>query len=273
MTTQITEASVGAAFAEHHVEIEGFTVRYLEAGAGDPLVVLHGAGGPELTVALDLLAERHRVLLLEVPGFGAVPNDVHQSFEELAEAVIAAVDAIGVERFHLLGTSFGGALALRVALAHPERLVSMVLEGPAAFRQGATTPAGLAPEELVARFRTHPERVPAWTPPDPEKMARSWPLVERLLVAAPEYDEVLAARLETCAVRTLVLFGDRDGIVPAENGRTYRRLMPSCSFVLVYDAAHAVQQDRAEAFADLVGDFLARGWQFLLPEESTLINP
>ena len=48
--------------------------------------------------------------------------------------------------------------------------------------------------------------------------------------------------------------------------------MPNCALVYVYDAAHDVQGDRAEAFADLVGDFLRRGMVFLVPEESTLIN-
>jgi len=75
------------------------------------------------------------------------------------------------------------------------------------------------------------------------------------------------------AVRTLVLFGDEDGVIPAANGRTFRRLMPNCVYMLVPDAAHDIQGDRAEAFADVVGDFLDRGLQFLLPDASTLIHP
>ena len=126
---------------------------------------------------------------------------------------------------------------------------------------------------MVRRFRVFPDRVPAFTPPDPAAMARTWPLVERLLASTPDYDHDLAERLPGCAVRTLVLFGDRDGVIPPENGRTYRRLLPNCSFQLVHQAAHSIQGDRPEAFADDVGDFLARGWMFLVPEHSTLINP
>ena len=184
-----------------------------------------------------------------------------------------AFAAIGIDRYHVLGTSFGGGIALHLALAHPDRVISLVLEAPAAFREGATSPADIPPEDMVRRFRVHPERVPAFTPPDPAVMARTWPLVERLLASRPEFDSELADRLPEVSIRTLVLFGDRDGIVPAENGRTYRRLMPNCSYVLVHDAAHDIQGDRPEAFADVAGDFLARGWQFLLPEQSTLINP
>jgi pimeloyl-ACP methyl ester carboxylesterase len=268
-----TDQTAGAAFSEHAVQVESFTIRYFQAGQGDPLVVLHGAGGPRFSVALDLLAQQRRVVLMEMPGFGDQPNDLHQSMEDLAGTVAQAIEAIGLDRYHLLGTSFGGAAAVRIALTHPERLISLVLEAPAAFREGATSPADIPPGDMLRRFRVYPERVPAFTPPDPEAMARTWPLVDRLLASRPDFDQELAERLPACQVRTLVLFGDCDGVIPPENGRTWRRLMPNCSFILVYDAAHDIQGDRAEAFADVVSDFLARGWQFLLPEQSTLINP
>jgi pimeloyl-ACP methyl ester carboxylesterase len=269
-----TDVAPGAGFTEATAGIQGFTVRAFQAGeGGDPLAVLHGAGGPRFTAALDLIAQQRRVILLELPGFGDQPNDIHTTPAELAEAAAQAFAALGFDRYHLLGTSFGGGIALHLALAHPDRVISIVLEAPAAFREGATSPADIPPEDMLRRFRTHPERVPAFTPPDPETMARTWPLVERLLASRPEFDQELADLLPDVTIRTLVLFGDRDGIVPAENGRTYRRLMPNCSYILVHDAAHDIQGDRAEAFADVVGDFLTRGWQFLLPEQSTLINP
>jgi pimeloyl-ACP methyl ester carboxylesterase len=131
----------------------------------------------------------------------------------------------------------------------------------------------VSPEQLRRAFRVHPERAPAFAPPDPAVLARCWPLVERLLPTSSPYDEEVAALLPDCRVRTLVLFGVADGVIPPANGRTYRRLLPNCSFQLVYQAAHDIQGDRAEAFADLVGDFLDRGLLFLLPQASSLINP
>lgn len=275
MTIAHTEpAAPGAAFTERAVEADGFTIRYFEAGDGEPLVVLHGAGGPRFSVALDTLASGRRVVLMEMPGFGEQPNDLHQTLADLAETVAEAVAAIGPRSYHLLGTSFGGAVAIHLALAHPDRVSSLVLEGPAAFRVGATPPDPSAPpEEMLRRFRRHPGRVPAFEPPDPQAMARTWPLVDRLLASTPEFDEQLAARLPECAVRSLVVFGDEDGVIPPSNGRSFRQLMPNCSYVLVHQAAHDVQADRAEAFADLVGEFLDRGWNFLLPEQPTLLNP
>ena len=259
--------------AQQTVQADGFTLRCEEAGDGAPLVALHGAGGPRWSKALDILAEDHRVILLEFPGWGPEANDRSQSLANLGRTVAAFIDALGLEQAHVLGTSLGGAVALHLALDHPEKLLSLVLESPAAFRVGSTRPDQLAPEELVKAFRRHPEREPQMAPPDPEYMGRVWPIVERVLVATPEYDEALVERMQSCTVRTLVLFGDFDGVIPPENGRSYRRYMSNSSYQIVHDAAHDIQADRPEAFADVVGDFLRRGMAFLVPDKDTLINP
>src|SRR6202161_3574612 len=156
----VVEQAPGAGFTEGAVEGQGFTVRYFEAGEGEPLAVLHGAGGPQFSRALDLLARQRRVVLLEMAGVGDQAHAVHQAPAELVEAVAEAFAAIGVDRYHLLGTSFGGGIALHVALGHPDRVISLVLEAPAAFREGATSPAAIPREDIVRRFRVHPERVP-----------------------------------------------------------------------------------------------------------------
>jgi pimeloyl-ACP methyl ester carboxylesterase len=268
-----TERAPGSVFTEATVQAAGFTVRYAEAGTGEPVVVLHGAGGLRHSVALDLLAERHRVVQIEMPGFGDQPNTVHQTPGELADAVAQTIAAIGIERYHLLGTSFGGAIAVHLALGHPDGVISLVLEGPASFREGATSPADASPEELMRRFRVYPERQPAFTPPDPQYMARTWPLVERLLGSRPAYDQELADRLPELTVRTLVVFGNRDGIIPSENGAVWRRLLPKGWLVLVHNAAHDIQGDRPEAFVEVVQDWLARGWEFLIPDTPSILNP
>jgi pimeloyl-ACP methyl ester carboxylesterase len=273
-STSIVAEAPGAAFTQGTVTADGFTVRYFEAGSGSPIVVLPGAGGPRFTVALDLLARGHRVILIELPGWGEEPNTRTETLAQLADTAAEAVQAIGIERYHLLGTSMGGATAVWVALNHPERLLSLVLEAPATFRVGATPPGpGVPPEEMVRRFRVHPERVPAFDAPDPAAQAKFWPLVEKLLASRPEYDEEVAALLPSCGVRTLVLFGDEDGVVPAANGRIFRRLMPNSVYLLVHQAAHDIQGDRAEAFAETVADFVDRGLLFFLPQTPTLINP
>jgi pimeloyl-ACP methyl ester carboxylesterase len=91
------QQSPGAGFTEHTVEADGFTVRYVESGAGEALVVLHGAGGLRHSRALDLLAAQYRVVAIEMPGFGAQPNETHQSMAKLAQSLALVIDAIGLD--------------------------------------------------------------------------------------------------------------------------------------------------------------------------------
>src|SRR5579862_3887658 len=108
-------------FLEHHVEADGFRIRYMEAGAdgrgdGPPLVHLHGAGGLRLSPAHEILARRHRVIAFEMPGFGAsAENTRTQTMAELATTMARAVGALGFDRFNLWGTSFGAKAALWLA--------------------------------------------------------------------------------------------------------------------------------------------------------------
>jgi pimeloyl-ACP methyl ester carboxylesterase len=74
-------------------------------------------------------------------------------------------------------------------------------------------------------------------------------------------------------VPTLVLFGTEDRLTRPELGRHYREILPSCQFVIVYDAAHAIYDDRPEAFAAVVADFLQHREQFVVRRESGLLYP
>lgn len=270
-TTTDTEPAVGAAFRRQTIAAAGFDVTYYEAGEGEPMLCLPGAGGPHMRIALDLLARRQRVVVLELPGWGAQPNDV-ADFDALAEQVALIATAIGLDSFHLMGTSLGGACALHLATLHPERVISLVLDAPAKFREASVKPNELAPDAFVRAFRTHPERIPHMEPPDPEFFTRVWPMIERLM-GDGSVDEAFAARLADSTTRTLVLFGRDDGVINPINGRTYRRLMKNSTLQYVYSAAHDIQGDRPEAFAETVGDFLARGMNFMINESDGLLNP
>lgn len=94
-------------------------LRYREAGSGDPLVTVPGIDGP----ALELLAADFRVITVELPG-GQDPG-------ELAAGVGALATGLGLDGYHLLGASAGGAVALRAALRAPGRVRSLILAAPA----------------------------------------------------------------------------------------------------------------------------------------------
>lgn len=270
-TTSITESPerVAPDFDERHIDADGFTIRYEVGGVGSPLLVIHGAGGPIRTHGLELLAESYQVHIVELPGFGDTVNDRTSSALDMARTVLALADALGFEQFDLLGTSMGGVVAAWAAAEAPDRIRHLVLEAPAAFRPDSD-PSILTPEEIFSAFHAHPERKTI-VPPDPEKSQRSWPLVERLV--GPLYDEELAGRLRHLPVATLVMFGTRDGLFGTAPGNEYKRLLASCTFALIYDAAHDISGDRPEAFSATVSDFLRRGPEFVISNQSTVIYP
>lgn len=227
------------------VEADGFRIRYLDAGQGDVLVHLHGAGGPRPSDALDLLAERRRVVRFEMPGFGqSGPNERTKALPELAETMAAAAAALGLEHYDLIGNSFGATVALWLASAHADRLVSLVLASPAAIRDvDAPPPPEARPGSLVARLTGLPR--------DPE----------------------LETRLRELEIPTLVVMGTEDQHLRPELGRHYVELMPKAHLVYVYGAGHLVDADRPEAFATLVADFLERREEFLVTNRSGVLFP
>ncbi|MFF4806481.1 alpha/beta fold hydrolase [Streptomyces sp. NPDC002144] len=269
-------AKYGSAFTEGVAQADGHPIRYFRAGAGDTLVVIHSAVGLRFSPLLDRLAEQYDVILFALPGWGDEPDGGRgRNFGELADTVYQATQDLGLKSFHLLGTTLGGNVALNIALDHPERVASLVLEAPSTFQEGVdpSAQADLTPEEALRLVRVHPEREPVFVPPHPDSQARMFALISRLDGANPDHAKQITERLPESSVRTLVAFGEQDGLIPPQNGRTFARLMPDCSFVLLHDAAHDLQGDRAEDLAALIADFLAHGPDFQLPQDATLVTP
>ncbi len=263
----------GETFEERFVEADGFHIRYVEAGSGPLLVCLHGGGGLRLAPAHDILAKNHRVIAFEMPGFGASPeNRRSASTEDLGRTMNAAVAALGLDRYSIMGTSFGSKVALWMAIEHPEAVESIVLISPAAIRENqGPVPTHVPPEEAAKLLYAHPERQPKSVLPSRELVAKHAALTSRLL--GPGRDAPFETRLAELPHPVLTLFGTADRVTPPEGAHLFREILPHCHIVLVYDAAHAIDADRPEALASVVGDFLARQDRFLVRETSGLIHP
>jgi pimeloyl-ACP methyl ester carboxylesterase len=263
----------GEAFEERFVEADGFRIRYVEGGSGPVLVCLHGGGGLRLAPAHDILAKNHRVVAFEMAGFGASPENLRSvSTEDLGRTMNAAVAALGLDRYSIMGTSFGSKVALWMAIERPEAVESVVLISPAAIREKqGPVPTHVTAEEAAKLLYAHPERQPKSPPPPRELVAKHAALTSRLL--GPGRDAPFEARLATLPHPVLALFGTADRVTPPEGAHLFREILPNCHIVLVYDAAHAIDADRPEALASVVGDFLARQDRFLVRETSGLIHP
>jgi pimeloyl-ACP methyl ester carboxylesterase len=259
------------AFREGFVRADGFQIRYLEAGEGPPLVHLHGAGGLRLNPAHDLLARQFRVIAFEMPGFGAEENQRTRDMPELASTMAKASRELGLTRFNLMGTSFGGKVAVFLALDQPELVRVLVLEAPAAIRPEGLQPPSGSPEAIARALYAHPERRPPTPPADPIVGARMMALTKRL--RGPDRDPELEARMGGLTMPVLVVLGTRDGLIPPELGRRYKELIPDAHLVFVYDAGHAIASERPEAFVEVVGDFLEREDAFVISRTKTILLP
>jgi pimeloyl-ACP methyl ester carboxylesterase len=270
----MAEQSAPSAFEERKLDVDSFTIRYLgtspQSNGTEPVICIHGAGGLRLSPMHEMLAETHRVIAFETPGFGASPiNERSRDMAELAATLCAAIAALGIRSYHLMGTSFGGKLATHMALQDGEKIQSLILLSPAVFRP-AERPAMETPEQRRAVMHAHPERFPI-TPANPEIMSKQETLVRRLI--GPPRDAALEEKLFGISVPTLVVFGTEDRLTPPDMARFYRQHYGNAHLMLVYDAAHLVDLDRPEAVAEVVGDFLARKERFLVSEKSGVIHP
>lgn len=122
---------------EHTVTVDGKPIFVAEAGTGEPVVMLHGGGPGASGVSnysrnIDALAAHYRVIVPDMPGYGrsAKGVDQHDPFGYLADMIRGLLDELGVSTAHLVGNSYGGAAALRLALDTPHRVDTLILMGP-----------------------------------------------------------------------------------------------------------------------------------------------
>ena len=124
-------------FEERHIDVEGHRVRYLTAGEGPPLVLLHGVGtsSGEWSWVLPALAHNNLVYAIDLPGYDGSYEPPDYSPAYTASFVSSFLDAVGVERAVIVGNSFGGLVSLHLALSNPARVSALVLSDSAGLGQ------------------------------------------------------------------------------------------------------------------------------------------
>ncbi len=271
-----------------YLDVAGTRIAYADEGHGEPLVLLHGLGGyiPSWTKNLEALAEHHRVIAVDLPGFGKSDKPaVPYTMSYFAEVVHELVQRLGLVRPVVIGHSMGGQIAIHYALRHPDRVRALVLSSPAgletfspteaAWLRGAVTPAFTyyASDEVVharhaANFATLPGDA-AFLVDDriAIKHAREFEAYCQAISScvAGMLAEPVHAQLPELAPPTLVLFGDRDGLIPnpfLHHGRTgtlaQREVdrIPNARLHLLERAGHLAQFEAASAWNAAVVDFL-----------------
>lgn len=266
-------------------------IHHDEAGDGPPLVLLHGSGPgvsgwSNFGANLDVLSAHHRTIIVDQPGFGRSPAPVlDRPYGDIAaQAVVALLDDLAIEQTDLLGNSMGGATAVRIALAHPERVRRLVLMGPGGIGVNVTGPRPTEGFKRLVDFSRDPtrERMVAWL----ETMVFDQSLVTDELITsrfeaatAPGALEWFRAFLSPHAARiagggepevplwaragqirqpTLITWGRDDRVVPFETGLLPLFQMPHVELHVFGACGHWPMIERKAEFERVVVEFLSR---------------
>lgn len=262
------------------VSAAGIATNYLEAGSGPPVVLVHGSG-PGVTayanwrLTIPELATRFRVLAPDMVGFGFTerPADVTYGMDTWVGQLLGFLDALGLERASVVGNSFGGALALRLAARHPERVDRLVLMGsvgvPFPITPGLDAVWGYQPSvegmrtlldifaysrELVTDELAQVRYDASVQPGFQEAFAAMFPAPrQRWVDAMVTPDDEIALLPHP----TLVVHGRDDRVIPLANALHLLDVVPDVRLHVFGRCGHWTQIEHADAFVRLLLDFLS----------------
>ncbi len=261
------------------VGVNGVELHYVEVGGGDPVLMIMGFGGDHLAWGFQVpaLSARYRVIAFDNRGAGqsSVP-DVPYSTRMMADDAVGLLDALGVERAHVIGASMGGMIAQEVALGHPGRVRSLQLHCTYARPDGYM-------QALMEAWRT------MRTKASPEEWLRTvalWLFSPRTYNERPDFIEMVIQtglasahpfsltgflrqgeavrghdaldRLRGLTHPTLVSVAEDDVLVPPRFARELAAAVPAAELRVIEGAGHAYFWERADVFNAMCLEFLDR---------------
>ena len=258
----------------------GIRTNYHDVGEGPPVLLIHGSG-PGVSawanwrLLLPELSRQARVIAPDMAGFGFTERRAGQRYDMptwVAQAV-GLLDALAIERCDLVGNSFGGALALALAIAHPQRVRRLVLMGsvgvPFDITPGLDAVWGYQPS--MARMRELLD-IFAWDrslvndelaqlryaasirPGFQESFAAMFPAPRQRWVDAMASRE---SDIRALPHQTLVVHGREDRVIPLSTSLTLASWIPRAQLHVYGQCGHWTQIEHAQRFARLVSDFFA----------------
>ena len=257
----------------------GIKTNYLEAGQGDVVMLIHGSG-PGVTayanwrLVIPALAEEFRVLAPDMVGFGYTerPGNIQYGVQTWADQVIGLMDALEIPRAHLVGNSFGGAIGLRIATQHPDRLGRLVLMGSMGvsfpITEGLDRVWGYEPSlenmrkvldvfaysrdivnDELAEVRYRGSIQPGFQ----ESYAAMFPLPRQRWVEAMCTPEDEIRRIPH---RTLIVHGREDQVIPVQTSLRLMELIDNADLSVYSHCGHWSMIERSRDFNRGVREFL-----------------
>ena len=261
-------------------DANGIKTNYLEAGKGDPVVLIHGSG-PGVTsyanwrLVLPALAENFRVLAPDMVGFGFSqrPTNIEYGVQTWADQVVGLMDTLGLPTAHLVGNSFGGAIALRIATQHPDRVGKLVLMGsmgvPFPITEGLERVWGYQPSfenmrkvldvfaysrELVNDELAEVRYRGSIQPGFQESFAAMFPAPRQRWVEAmctPDDD------IRRLPHRTLIVHGREDQVIPVQTSLRLMELIDNADLSVFSHCGHWSMIERTADFNRSVSEFFS----------------
>lgn len=248
------------------LDVRGTPVELLQGGAGPELLFLHGAGGAARWLTFqERLAAQFTVLFPSHPGHGGSPAaEWIEHISDLAFHYLDLLDALSLDRVHLVGASFGGWIAAEVAVMASPRLASLTLIDPVGIKvDGWIYPFlfGMDLPEIVATVFHNPMAALALAPPDQsvDTLAlqyRQGTAIARVSWNPYLYDPLLRRRLGRIAAPVLLCWGAHDRLAPLDPcGQAWAKDVPGARLRVFGDSGHVPHLEEPEAVADAVVEF------------------
>jgi len=238
-------------------------VKVEKRGCGRALVYLHPAGGVRWTRVLERLALSRTLHVPTFPGFDGTPTQEDlNSRRDLARLVGDYIEKHIGAACDVMGCSFGGAVALWLALERPEFVDHLVLECPAGL-QSIDPALRNNPHAFYKALFAHPEKVTYEKKPE-DVEARNRAMLAHY-GAKDGKDPELLENISRLRATTLIVHGTEDRIIAAETMRLLKSRLARAFLVYVWDAAHNIEVDQPERMGALVESFLERSDAFVVP--------
>jgi pimeloyl-ACP methyl ester carboxylesterase len=265
-----SKLSMTIEFTEEFVEVGGHRVQMYTGGSGEPLLLLHGAGGNRGWLRyVQALSEQYTIYLPSHPGFGASdrPSWLH-TIQDLACFYTWFQEVQRLEEVRVIGFSLGGWLAAEMAVMCRHSFSKMMLVDAAGIkpRQGEIADIFLITPAQVTELTFHdPKQAPEYEQiyggsPAPEQRAtaeRDREMAVRLCWEPYMHDPRLPGLLARINAPTQIVWGREDRLVPLECGELYRQALPGAQLKIIDRCGHAPQIEKPQEFVRAALEFLA----------------
>jgi pimeloyl-ACP methyl ester carboxylesterase len=249
--------------------IDGLDIHYFAGGQGEPLIIVHGGsnGASSWMKSSIVLSRNYKVYIPDLPGFGSsqpLKGDCY--IPEMVDFLDKFAQSMGLKSFYLLGHSLGGGIALHYALKYPQKISKLVLVSSLCLgreiawwvRLFSAPPICRALGRAIISFFRGIKYL--------ARLFGPWEIIAPFTQTSIEIGSCICTlteqainllnRLPQILMPTLVVWGDKDPIVPYAQAYAAADLIPDCQVAVFENCGHSVYRDRLPEFSTVLAGFL-----------------